>query len=270
MHSTMAVFAQTLRFARNGMLGYAVGLAATAYVTVLFFPAVEAGMADFERLLQSLPPELMGLFGMAGGIDLGTPAGYLFANLFAFFVPWVLILQAVYLGAHAVAGEEERHTLEQVMAQPISRVDFFLAKLGAVKFALAASAVSLFLGTWIGAVQVGMDLDPGKLAAACLSVWTLALLFGTVALAIGSAFGRPGLAVGLSTGLAGISYLWNALVPLAERLEGLADLSPFYHGVGYGPLEHGFRAAPLLILLGLGLLVAAYGLARFVQRDLGT
>jgi ABC-2 type transport system permease protein len=115
-----------------------------------------------------------------------------------------------------------------------------------------------------------MNLDPGKLAAACLSVWTLALLFGTVALALGSVFGRPGLAVGLSTALAGISYLWNALVPLAELLRGLEDLSPFYHGVGYDPLEHGLRLAPLLILLGVGLLVAAYGVARFARRDLGT
>ena len=96
----------------------------------------------------------------------------------------------------------------------------------------------------------------------------LAVVFGNVALAIGAATGRRGLARGVTAGLAVGAYLLSSLAPLASWLKPWRGLSPWYHALGIDPLRTGLPLwhVGLLIVIALGA-VAVAALA-FDRRDI--
>jgi len=262
------ILRQSLAFARGSILGYGLGLALLAYVIALFYPSVKESFGNIQGLFERTPKELLSLFGITPGLDLTSPEGFLQSELFAFMVPLILAIQAIFLGAHAIAGEEERGTLDVLLVQPVGRGQVVLEKWAALALALLLTGLLFFLGLLGGVLQVGMAIGVGRLAAATFMTVLLALFFGTLALGLGAFFGRRAWALAGGALVAVVSYLWHALVPLSSRLAPLQDLSPFYWGVGYDPLSHGINFAYLWGLLLFSALALLGGLARFAQRDL--
>lgn len=260
---------QALREARVAVLGYGLGLGAMALVTVLSFPALEDFQRLQEQLLAAYPEELLALFGAAGVADLFSPEGFLHSQLFAFMAPLLLLIQGIGAGAHAVAGEEERGTLELVLAQPVSRLRYYGERLAALWLQLAATGAVLAATIAAGAAAVDMPLDPARLAAAVVNTVLLGGWFGSLALGVGAAAGRRRAALGVSALVAVAAYFVNGLAPLVDALEPLRPLSPFYHAVGYLPLKEGFAPVRAAGLLGTALVLAAAGAVRFARRDLG-
>jgi ABC-2 type transport system permease protein len=63
-----------------------------------------------------------------------------------------------------------------------------------------------------------------------------------------------------------LSFLWQAVGALLGAPSWLVGLSPFEH-VGLVPAEP-FRAVDAVVMIGIGVAVAAVGLAVFRRRDL--
>ena len=72
---------------------------------------------DGERL----PRGAEGFHRFGGDLDYVSGAGYLGSELFSFMVPLLLLVAAIGAGARAIAGEEERGTLDLLLANPLSR-----------------------------------------------------------------------------------------------------------------------------------------------------
>ena len=83
------------------------------------YPSI-GSVDEMRRLLDAMPPELRAMFSIEGA-DLGTPAGYLNMELFTFMLPLIVAAVTVTAGSGATAGEEERGTLELLLANPIGR-----------------------------------------------------------------------------------------------------------------------------------------------------
>ena len=79
------------------------------------------------------------LFGASG--PLTTPSGWLNANLYANFVPLVILLHTIGYGASSLAGQDEDGTLALIATLPVSRRSIALQK--AATMALQAVPVSL-------------------------------------------------------------------------------------------------------------------------------
>lgn len=93
------------------------------------------------------------------------------------------------------------------------------------------------------------------------------VLFGTLALAVGAATGRRGLARGVAAAFAVASYLVSSLADLVSLLRPVRPLSPWYQAIGVDPITHGFSWR-LLILVGLTAAFVAASSAAFERRDL--
>jgi ABC-2 type transport system permease protein len=98
----------------------------------------------------------------------------------------------------------------------------------------------------------------------------LALVFGMIALAVGAASGRRGLAIGVSAALAVATYVLNSLASLASWLEHVRWISPFYYYARSDPLRNGLDISDLLILLAIALVAACLAPIVFARRDLST
>ncbi|HEX7304704.1 hypothetical protein [Lentzea sp.] len=119
--------------------------------------------------------------------------------------------------------------MDLLPANPISRTRLLLDKAAAVLVSVAVVAVGFGAVLVVGSGLAGLGVPwPDMVAAVAASV-VVALPFGALALLIGAATGRPGLAVAVPVGLALLSYLLDAVSALSEALRPWRVLSPFHH-----------------------------------------
>lgn len=264
-----SVFAKTLRDLRRGFLWWSVGIAGIAALEVSVYPTVH-GNAAFDKLVQQYPEALKGFFGFGGQLDYTSAQGFLGMELFSFMVPLLLLIAAIAAGSNAIAGEEERGTLELLLSLPVSRTRVALEKL----LALAAESVGLGVVLWaslaIGGRAADMHVAVWKLAAATGSAVVLAVAYGAIALLVGCATGRRGLAIGVSAAAAVAAYLVNSLAPLVSALRGVQKASPFYHYAVENPLRAGVEPLHLLLLVALAAVATAVAVLALRRRDLAT
>ena len=92
------------------------------------------------------------LFGATGSLT--SPAGWLDANIYANFLPLIMLLITIGYGASCIAGQDEDGTLSLAAALPIPRRTILLQK----ALTLAVQAVLLGLATMI-CVLIGRGFD---------------------------------------------------------------------------------------------------------------
>ncbi|HEX2902129.1 MAG TPA: ABC transporter permease subunit [Jatrophihabitans sp.] len=243
---------KTLRDQRFGLLGWAAGLILLIAMYVAMWPSIR-DQPSMRTLLDQMPEALRGLFS-AGGADLSTPTGYVQVELLAFMGPMLLLIYAITTGAAAIAGEEEHRTADLLLTCGVRRSDVVLHKAAA----LAAGVTALALVTGAALVAegalVGMHLPAGRVAAAMLHLALLALVFGSLALAIGATFGHAGASRAIPAAVAVLAYVVNGLGQVIGWLRPVRKLSPFYQYLGHDPLRTGVSVAALLVA---GVTVAA-------------
>ena len=258
------VLLKSLRDARRSMIWWSLGLVALIGITVLFYPAIQDA-PELNEIFDELPEAVMALLGES---DLVSPEGYLNSQLFALMLPLLLIFYAVGSGAAAIAGEEERGTLEPLLSHPVGRIKVALQKTVAMTLLIIYLCVVTGAATWGGAVLVEMEIDPANLAAAMVAAAALAFAFGCLALAVGAATGSRSTAIGIGAAVGIGGYLTFSLAPLVKFLDQIRFLSPFnYYDTGT-VLREGLRYENPAILLASGVVLLAAGIWVFNRRDL--
>ncbi|HVS08452.1 MAG TPA: ABC transporter permease subunit [Planctomycetota bacterium] len=261
------VFLKTLRETRRALLWWSLGLVGMTAMIVAIFPTVRDN-PELNRLVEVYPEALKAFIAFGGELDYASGAGYLGIELFSFMVPLLLLIAAIGAGARAVAGEEENGTLDLLLANPISRRRLAVEKLAALASEIAVLGLVLWLSLLVGVAAVGMDVSAARLGAATASAALLALGFGAIALLVGAATGRRGVATGVAAAGAVAAYLVDSLAALVDFLEPVQRASPFYHYAASDPLRHGLslgHAGVLVLLCGAAAVLAPLALER---RDL--
>src|SRR4051812_32590531 len=80
---------------RRSTIGYAAGMAVYTVVVVALYPAFK-GASDLDKMLSD-QPGLSALFGINGSLT--TPAGWLSGNVYANFLPLILLFVTISHGA---------------------------------------------------------------------------------------------------------------------------------------------------------------------------
>src|SRR5665647_883952 len=163
-----------------------------------FWPSIkdQPSMSDF---MNQMPEAMRSMFAMSGA-DLSTPAGYAKVELMSFIGPILAILYAVSAGNAAVAGEEDRHTMDLLLANPISRTRLVLDKLGA-----------MIIGILLITAVAGASL----------------LLSGPVfGLSIAATTGRTGASRGVPALVAVLAYMVNGLASMGVLARATPEAFP--------------------------------------------
>jgi ABC-2 type transport system permease protein len=262
------VLFKTLRDQRRSLPFWGVGLVLLAAFLAGLYPTVRDNNV-FQQMVEAYPDELKGLMGLTDSMDISSGVGWLNIEAFGFMVPLVFIVYGVLAGAAAIAGEEARGTLYLLLTEPIERGRVVVEKFGAMALAMGALCVVLYAALAVGAVATGMD-DVGMLNLAAItgSAALLGLVFGALALAIGCATGRSGLAGGVSAAAAIAAYLVNAVRASVESLSPVKWVSPFYYYNGADPLANGLEPVHALVLAAAAVALCAIGYLGFRRRDI--
>ncbi len=262
-----SVFAKSLRDLRRSLAWWSVGLVGMVAMMTAVYPSIRDNPA-LNRLVQDYPEALKAFIAFGGSVDYVSGAGYLGIELFSFMVPLLFVIAAVASGAAAIAGEEEKGTLDLLLSQPVTRRGVALAKLFSTATEVAALTLVLWLALWIGVGIFDMGVPTTNVLAASLTAGALGLAFGSIAFLLGATTGRRSLAIGLTAAAAVAAYLVNALAPLVRGLDTLQKASPFYHYAVGDPLRRGLAPGHLAFLTLLAVVAAAVGVALFERRDI--
>ena len=262
-------FLKTLRDARRAIAWWSLGLVAMTALMVAVYPSVRDN-PDLNKMVEDYPDAFKAFFGLGENVDYTSAVGYLNGELFSFMVPLLLLIAAIGAGARATAGEEERGTLDLLLANPISRRRLVLDKLAALAAELAILALVLWLALVVGVETIGMDVSVAHLAAATFAAALLAFAYGAIALLLGAATGRRAVATGIAAAGAVAAYLRQLARRTRRSPEAAAPdlaLLPLHRRrrPAHGP---GPRHTAFLLLLAAAACVAA--VIAFERRDLAT
>ena len=231
------VVLQTLRDRRRSLLWWTLGLSALIALNIAFYPSLrdDPALSDYGK---DLPESLRALFA-GGEVNITSAVGYLNSQVYALMAPMLLLIFAISAGAAAVAGEEERGTLDLLLAQPLRRRSYVMQRFLALGVLVAALTLVLLATVALGSLIVDLKIGFGRLVAASASVGLLALLFGAIALAAGAI--RPGRATALAVAgaLAVAAWMIDGLGQVVGTLEPWRPLSPYYQALGQNPLREG-------------------------------
>jgi ABC-2 type transport system permease protein len=128
----------------------------------------------------------------------------------------------------------------------------------------------LWLALVAGSRAGDLGVSAGHLAAATLSAVLLALGFGAIALLVGAARGRRGLAIAVAAAAAVAAYFVDTLSSLSAFLDAVEVGSPFYHYSASDPLRHGLEPAHVTFLVAVVVAAAALALVAIDRRDFRT
>jgi beta-exotoxin I transport system permease protein len=252
-----------LRLRRRAMLGYALGLGAYALAIVALYPSFK-GDESLDKLAKS-DPTLMAAFGVSGSLT--SPTGWLNANLYNNFLPIVLIILAIGYGAWCLAGQDESGTLALVALLPTTRRGLVSQKALALVLHLLPAVLLTYVLMLFGR-GFGVDVGEARLVGATVLGLLLAIDFGVLALLVGTVTGRRGIALGVASAVAALSYLVSSMVATVHWLRPARFVSPFYWAVGTDPLDRGVGVGSVLVLVCVAFGLFAMAAAAVRRIDL--
>lgn len=256
-----SIWSKTLRDYRVAILawGFALGLLGA----IDFAESTPTMIATFG----SLAP----LFRMLGDpYQIQTPEGFITWRILELFVPLGISLWPILAGTRLVRGEEERGSMDVLLATPQSRARLLFSKLSALLSALILIGLLVALGLIVGQARLEGHANVVSALLTGLNLSILAFFFGCLALLFSQLSTSRAVSAGWVSGLLLLSMLLDSTGRLLHG-SWVQYLSPFYYYNLNRPLIPSFPDQPLaaVLLVSLAVLCAGASLILFASRDIG-
>ncbi|MBR22633.1 MAG: ABC transporter permease subunit [Microcella pacifica] len=262
--SALPLFRRALADSWRGLVGWMLGLAAVVGMYLPLYPSI-GGNPEFIAIIESLPPELVTALSYD---QITTGSGYTLGTVHGLIGFVLVTIAAVGWGASAIAGDEERGTLELTLAHGVSRHQLVLERLAAIVVKLVALTawVTLLVAVLNGPSE--LDISTEGILAGGVALLGTGLVTATIGLLAGALTGRRMIAIGAGAGIAVLGYALNALGNQNADLEWLHAISPYHWAYGTNPLESGFDAS-VGLLYAVAIIASAVAVLAFRRRDVG-
>ena len=259
----LALVSHTVRMQIRGALIWGAALGLYGAAIVASFTTFEDTQA-LNDMLQAYPEGMLEAFGIT---DLSTIEGYLASQVFV-LAPLALAFFPILASAGAIAGAEERGTIDVLLGNPIRRWHLVVGSFVATSVSLLFIVAVFGVLTWGTAVLVDVDLASQKTAEAVANLWPICLFFGSLALLCSAILRRRALAIAIPGVVLFGMYLVDAIGRASEDLENLRPASVFYY---YGSaIENGIDWQDFGGTMLVALLFVLLAILVFRRRDIYT
>lgn len=263
-----SVYGETIWSRRTSLALYVVGLGLLVGITVGVYPSIRQDSEAFAQLLESMPRGMLSFLGSSDVAELLSPSGFINSRVNASVGAVVLAILAISLGTAAIAGEEDRRTMDLLLSTPISRRRVVLERFAAMVTLVAVTAAAVALVMIVANPIVDLELSVTNIFASNFELALLALVFGSLALAVGGLTGARGLTTGIAAGATVASFFVNGLAQLVDWLQGPQKLTPFYWLQRSDPLGTGLSVVDTLIMVAVIAAFLAIAVWGFERRDI--
>jgi ABC-2 type transport system permease protein len=255
------IWSKSLRDYRVAILAWGIGLG--LFAAIDFAESTQTTIATFS----SLAP----LFRFLGDpYQIQTPEGFITWRIMELFVPLAICFWPILAGSRLVRGEEERGSMDVLLATPWARTRLLLSKLCALLLALILIGLLLALGLIAGQARLEGHANVVRALLVGLNASLLTFFFGCLALLFSQFTTSRAVAAGWTSGLLVLSVLLDSTGRLLHG-SWVQYLSPFYYYNLNRPLIPSFPDQPLaaVLLASLAVLCVGASLLLFARRDIG-
>lgn len=248
---------------RLAILGWGFGLTLYGAIYISIFPG-----ALFEQL-QSLKD--LTIYKLVG-IQLGSFEGYM-ASVVLVYIPLLLGIYCVIASTSTLAGEEDRGTLELIVAMPLSRGQILTAKAAAlsvtVLIIMIIAGVGNALVLVIIKIKTPINITPFGLFSALVSSVFLALGIIMIGLFLGAFLPNRRLTTIVMSFFFIASFFGENIAGMVESLEFIQYLSIFnYYDTTATIFSDGPQLSDIAVLIGVAVVFFALALIAFQKRNI--
>ena len=262
------VYLKNLRDMKNNLIYWAIGITILGFYISYAYSSFAEDIDVWNELLANFPEELMYFFGGSEGMDMSTFAGFLNLEIFGLMGPIMLIIVGINSGTHIVAGELNNKTLEMVMSTSIGKNKYLFQQILVMVTRIVIISIILWSNFFVFANLFNLELDLKNLTAIVFHLTLLSLSIASFALLIGSITGNKSTTLGLSAGIAVLSYFINSISPMIKGIENLKYISVFYYYKHSEPLINGVNLESVSVMLFISLLFIILSFVAFKYKDL--
>jgi ABC-2 type transport system permease protein len=220
--------------------------------------------AQIEQIIQAYPEDLLEAFGMT---DMTSVEGYLDGQIFI-LAPLAVAFFTILAASNAIAGAEERGTIDVLLGNPIPRWQVVAGNFIATAVSLLGILAIAGVMTWVTATLMDIDLSARATAEGYLNLWPISLAFGGLAMLCSAVFHRRALAIAIPGFVLFGMYLLDTLGNISEDLEDYQPLSAFHY---YGSaILDGIDWANFAGLTAAAVLLTLLAAAAFRRREIYT
>ena len=259
------LYLKTLRDYRKSTFWFFVGTILLGLYTTGFYPTIRDS-SNMIALLEDFPEWTQSIIGDASSY--ATAEGFLNLEVFEIMAPLIVAVYVITKGADSIAREEESHTLDQLLALPVSRLSVMTQKILAILTGTLFLCVGIWLGITAGSIMMGFNVSQGNLGLAIMSLFVFGLATASMSICLSSSTGKRSLAAGVTGGVAIGSFLANNFGKAIETLEPVRLMSIFYYYNDNGVMVNGINPLHFVIMLISILVLLIFGFIIFNRRDL--
>ncbi|MBX3056344.1 MAG: ABC transporter permease subunit [Anaerolineae bacterium] len=256
---------QELRFRRNGIIGWGIGVSLYTALYVGLYPSFGDQLALFDM-------GEMAFYEALGITDMTSFAGYV-ASTYVNLAPILLSIYAIISGSGTLAGEEDEGKLELMVTLPIPRWHIVTAKALATGVALFLILVIVGLaaaGTYLAiAGQVETPVTAVDMFLSALYMWPLVLVVALISLLMGAYLPNRRTAALAATVIFVGNYFGNSLANMYNSLDAIKPLLIFtYYDNAPAVLTEGQAIADIAVLVGISLVLILLAVWAFQRRNI--
>jgi len=256
---------QELRFRRNGILGWGIGISMLPLMYLSIYPQFAEQMEAFEELMDLAIYQAM-------GISMADFEGYA-ASTVINIAPVIVGIYAIINSTGTLAGEEDAGKLELIVTLPVPRWQIVATK--AIATGIALFLVLLIVGLISAGTmaallsQIETVVTPVGFLVGILSAWPLVMATAMIGFFFGAVAPSRRIAALLTTAVFLVSYFGNNLAGLVTSLKTIQPFFPhYYFDATPEGLINGPQTSDVLILLAVALVFFLLAVLFFQWRNL--
>jgi ABC-2 type transport system permease protein len=261
------VLRHTLRQVRHPLGVVTFGTGAFFYLVLLASSSFTRDAPDI-RFFQT-PPRAVTAF-LGGSADFFHAAGWLSTAMTHPVTLALLTSSALLVAAGSVATEVERGTIDLVLARPVGRLPFLLAKALASIVTVTAAEAGGLAGALLARQTISQvrALPAGPALRAFAGSWLLFVGVAMVGMLVSARSSLRGRAIGVTVGIVVAWFSMNFIALLIDGISGLRYASPFHYFQPADLLAGTASAGDLLVLAMVAAAALLWAAAWFTRRDL--
>ncbi|TXG87212.1 MAG: hypothetical protein E6R14_01755 [Thermomicrobiales bacterium] len=271
MSVVLTLMRQLLRRSKGGLIALTIGLFVFEYIQPVAIDAF-GNLDQLVSIMDLVPKPFLALMNVTPEVveQVGLP-GFLALGFTHPVYHLLMSAVVIWIAARGLAGEMESGQVQVSLARPVSRRQFYLARVLAVALIALWVSIVASLGNIAGILIAKPDgtMDNWHFVAQIGTSYLLALTIAGVSLFVSARADRMGQAVGWAAGFLIVSYVIDYFATLWSFLKPLQPFSVFDYYDPPTALAHGtIPTTNVLVLGGIALVAAVAGLVIFDHRDL--
>jgi ABC-2 type transport system permease protein len=220
----LPIFQRALAQYRWQILGWGGILLLLGLITIPTYDVVLKNPDPIRKMVEQFPPELLAMFARTDQVpdlkkwDPADPAVFLDMNYFA-FMPLILGVFVVLAGSGLLVADEEKGTLDLVLAHPVRRTSLFIGRVAAFFVATLTVLALAWVGIVVPVSGSSVPLSWAETLLPFLSLLGVLLFYGTLAMLLSMLLPARRLAAMAAGMLLVASYFITALAQINSGLK---------------------------------------------------